>query len=203
MAVITIARQLGAGGKTVGEKVARELGYSFFDNEIIQMVAEKANVSDEVVRTLEKDTSGKFFKFFAGLVPKTFADRVTETETEPLSETIYVDLLHKIINQIADTGDVVILGRASQYILKDKKDAFHVLLTANDDHRMKFLGKKYNLRPDEAAKAIKVEDNRREKLYKSFGHDDYDSYYNYHLTINMVRTDVDMAVSQICTMVSA
>ena len=45
MAVITIARQLGAGGKTVGEKVARELGYSFFDNEIIQMVAEKATLS--------------------------------------------------------------------------------------------------------------------------------------------------------------
>lgn len=202
MSVITIARQLGAGGKTVGEKVARELGYSFFDNEIIQMVAEKANVSDEVVRTLEKDTTGKIFKFFAGLVPKTFADRVSEAEPESLTETIYVDSLHKIIKQIADTGNVVILGRGSQYILQDTEDAYHVLLSANDDYRMKFLGKKYNLRPDEAAKAIKVEDSRREKLYKSFGRDDYDSYYNYHLTINMVKTDIEMAVSQICTMVS-
>ena len=202
MAIITIARQLGAGGKTVGEKVARELGYSFFDNEIIQMVAEKANVSDEVVETLEKDTSGKIFKFFAGLVPKTFADRVREEESASLSETIYVGLLHKIINQIAESGNLVILGRGSQYILKDKEDAFHVLLTANDDHRMKFLGKKYNLRPDEAAKAIKLEDSRREKLYKSFGRDDYDSYYNYHLALNMVKTDIDMAVRQICTMIS-
>ena len=202
MAVITIARQLGAGGKTIGEKVAKALDYSFFDNEIIQMVAEKANVSDEVVRTLEKDTSGKFFKFFAGLVPRTFADRVTEAEPDVLTEPIYVDLLHKIITQIAETGNVVILGRGSQYVLKDREDAFHVLLTANDNHRMKFLGKKYNLRPDEAAKAIKVEDSRRQKLYKSFGRDDYDSYYNYHLTFNMVKTDMDMAVRQICAMVS-
>jgi len=202
MAVITIARQLGAGGKTIGEKVAKALGYSFFDNEIIQMVAEKANVSDEVVRTLEKDTSGKFFKFFAGLVPRTFADRVTEAEPDVLTEPIYVDLLHKIITQIAETGNVVILGRGSQYVLKDQEDAFHVLLTANNNLRMKFLGKKYNLRPDEAAKAIKVEDSRREKLYKSFGRDDYDSYYNYHLTFNMVKTDIDMAVRQICAMVS-
>lgn len=202
MSVITIARQLGAGGKTVGEKVAKELGYAFFDNEIIQMVAEKAKVSNEVVETLEKDTGGKFFKFFAGLVPKNFADRVEEAEPGSLTEVIYVDLLHKIIKQIADSGDVVILGRGSQYILHDMPETYHVLLTANDDHRMKFLGKRYNLRPDEAVRAIKVEDKRREKLYKSFGRDDYDSFYNYHLILNMAKTDMDMAVSQICTMVT-
>ena len=200
MSVITIARQLGAGGKTVGEKVAKKLGYSFYDNEIIQLVAEKAKVSNEVVETLEKDTSGKFFKFFAGLVPKNFADRVDEAEPESLTEVIYVDLLHKIVNQIAGSGNVVILGRGSQYILHDAEDTYHVLLTANDDHRMKFLGKRYNLRPDEAAKAIKVEDRRREKLYKSFGRDDYDSFFNYHLVLNMAKTDLDLAVDQICAM---
>ena len=58
MSVITISRQYGAGGRTIGEKIAQKLNYSFFDNELIQMVAEKANVSEHTVKTFEKEKFG-------------------------------------------------------------------------------------------------------------------------------------------------
>lgn len=198
MPVITIARQLGAGGKTLGEMVARKLGYTFYDNEIIQLLAEKANVSEDAVFSTEKDTTSSFMKFVAGIMPKTFADRAKENKLDALDEIIYVDLLNLIIEDIAKNDNAVILGRGSQYILAERGDTFHILLIAEEAHRKRFLSKKYNLTDDQAISAIKVEDKRRENLYRRFGKKDYDKWNNYHMIINMTKTDLEAAVNQIC-----
>ena len=63
MAVITISRQFGAGGLTLGKMVAEKFGYTFADTEVIKMVAEMANVSTNFVETVEKEAGGKFSKF--------------------------------------------------------------------------------------------------------------------------------------------
>lgn len=59
MSVLTISRQFGAGGLTLGSMVAKALGYNFIDNEIIQMVAEKAKVSTDWVQSMERKPAGK------------------------------------------------------------------------------------------------------------------------------------------------
>ena len=64
MANITISRQFGAGGITLGEMVANRLGYTFFDNEIIQMVAQKAKVSTQWVQSMEKEAGGESAAFY-------------------------------------------------------------------------------------------------------------------------------------------
>ncbi len=200
MAVITIARQLGAGGKTIGEMVAKRLGYTFVDNEIIQLAAEQANVSTDLIKSIEKDVSGKLAKFFSGLVPKTFSDRVREHDQAIINEEIYVDLLTQIIKNLAAKDNVVILGRGSQYILANAENTFHILLIADKAYRQKFLAKKYSLSYDQASEAIQVEDKRRQHLYRKFGRDDYDNWSNYHLILNMTRNKVETAVDQICTL---
>lgn len=203
MPVITIARQLGAGGKTIGETVAQNLGYRFVSNEIIQMVAETAKVSTEMIEALEKDTSGKLSKFFSGLVPKTFADRVREHDSGVLNEEIYADLLRRIIKQIAENDNAVILGRGGQFILADDPNAYHVLLIADDSYRKKFLAQKYNLSYDQATEAMQVEDKRRDNLYRKLNRDDYDNWNNYHMIINMSLTGQEAAINQICTLVTS
>ena len=69
MAVITLSRQFGAGGKTLGKMIADEFGYTFADSEIIKMVAEMANVSTHFVETVEKEAGGKFSKFISKWFP--------------------------------------------------------------------------------------------------------------------------------------
>ena len=202
MSVITIARQLGAGGKTLGELVAKKLGYDFYDNEIIQLIAEKANVSEDAVFSTEKDTTSPFMKFVSGIMPKTFADRARENRQDALDEIIYVDLLNLIIEDIAKNDNAVILGRGSQYVLADRGNTFHILLIAEDGYRKKFLSKKYNLTDEQAISAIKVEDKRRENLYRRFGKKDYDKWNNYHMIINMTKTDLETAIDQICCLAS-
>lgn len=193
MAVLTISRQFGAGGITLGKMVSENLGYNFFDEEIIQLVAEKAKVSRHWVESMEKEAGGKFQRFISGLVSRSLIDRILDDQRGYIDENIYVDLLHAVIQRIADEGDAVLIGRGSQYILKDNIDAFHVLLVADKEHRIKFIEKHYNLLTNQAARVVSTEDKRRTNLYRKFGKEDYDQPVHYHMVLNMNMIDLNTA----------
>ena len=197
MAVITISRQFGAGGKTLGEKLAKELNYEFADNDILAKVAEMANVSTHWVRTVESEAGGKLSRFVSRMVSKPMVERILKDERGYIDEEIYLDYLVLIVAQIADEGDVVILGRGSQYILDDHPEAFHVLLIDEYDNRVKFIEEKYELSYSKAAAWVGKEDRRRRNLYQKFGKTDYDDPFLYHLVINMGRFNMDQACRQV------
>lgn len=201
MAVVTISRQFGAGGTTLGKKIAKLLGYTFISDEIITMVAKKAKVSPDWVKSVEREAGGKLQKFISTVVPRGLVDRILDDQRGYIDEEIYVDLLGQIINKIADEGNCVILGRGGQYILKDRSDAYHVLLIANDAYRTNFMEKHYNLSHSEAVHTIAAEDKRRTNLYRKIGRMDYDRPEHYHLTLNTSRMDLDVATGMIQSLI--
>ena len=201
MSVITISRQFGAGGKTLGEMTAKKLGYTFIDREIIQMVAKKAKVSTQWVEYIEKEAGGQLMKFMERLVPKRLIDIVLDNSQGRIDEEIFVDMLHNIITQIADEGNAVILGRGGQYILRDREDSHHVLLIANKEDRIKFMEEHYELIRPQALKAVNNEDKRRVNLYRKFSKEDYDHPDLYHLVLNMSKIDMVKARDLICALV--
>jgi len=201
MAVITISRQFGAGGITLGKNVAESLGYSFADTEIIKMVAEMANVSTNFVETVEKEAGGKFSKVINRLVSKPLLDRVLKDERGYIDEEIYLDYLVLIIAQMADEGNVVILGRGSQYILSDHPDAYHFLLIDEFANRVKFMQDHYSLSQSRAEQVVRSEDKRRLNLYRKLHKTDYDRPSLYHMVLNMNRIDLDTAHALICRLV--
>ena len=198
MAVITISRQFGAGGRTVGQMVADKLGYSFADNEIIQMVAKEANVSPHWVESVEKEAGSKLSRILSGMVSQKWLDRVLTDERGYIDEQIYLDYLVLIIAKIADEGDVVILGRGSQYILNDHPDAFHILLIDEFENRVKFMMEHYHLDQKKATQVVGYEDRRRLSLYKKLGKVDYDNPSLYHLVLNMSRMNLEKGCRLIC-----
>lgn len=202
MATITISREFGAGGRTLGKMISKALGYAYVDAEIIQMVAERARVSANWVESVEKEAGGRLLKYTAKLIPKRIIDLVLDDSRGYIDEEIYVDLLAEIINRIADEGNAVIIGRGSQYILRGRKDAFHILLVATKEDRLKFLETHYGLTPKEAALIIGREENRRKGLYRKFGKEDYDHSDLYHLVINTSKQDLDKACQIICQLVT-
>jgi len=201
MAVITISRQFGAGGKTLGEMVAKKISYTFIDNEIIQMVAKKAKVSTHWVESIEKEAGGKLLKFMTGLVSKNLVERILDEKRGYIDEEIFVDLLNKIIAQIADEGNAVILGRGGQYILRDRDDTFHVLLIAHMNDRIRFMEEHYDLSTAQATQAVNREDKRRGNLYRKFGKEDYDHPDLYHLVVNMSKLKLENARDLICDLI--
>jgi cytidylate kinase len=203
MAVITISRQFGAGGRTIGQRVADKMGYSFADNEIIQMVAKEANVSPHWVESVEKEAGSKLSRILSGMVSQKWLDRVLTDERGYIDEQIYLDYLVLIIAKIADEGDVVILGRGSQYILNDHPDAFHILLIDEFENRVKFLMEHYHLDQRKATQIVSYEDRRRLSLYKKLGKVDYDSPSLYHMVLNMSRMDLNKGCALICELLKS
>ena len=198
MAVITISRQYGAGGKTLGKMIADELEYEFADSEIVAKVAEMANVSTHWVETVENEAGGKLSRFITRMVSKPLVDRILKGERGYIDEEIYLDYLVLIVAQVADEGDVVVLGRGSQYILNDHPDAFHILMLDEFDNRVRFMKEHYELSEREAAKVIRAEDKRRKALYQKLGKTDYDDPFLYHLVLNMGRVSLEEAADMVC-----
>ena len=200
MAVLTISRMFGTGASELGELIAKRLGYTFFNNELIQMVAQQAKVSSDWVASMEKAAGGKFQKFLSTLVPKSLMEVILNSDHGLRDEEIYTDILSQVIIKIADEGDAVILGRGSQFILKDRPDTYHILLVADLEHRIEYVQKRFELTKKQAVLAVAMEDKRRVNLYRKFGKVDYNQTDHYHLVFNMRNLNTAKACDMLCTL---
>jgi cytidylate kinase len=187
----------------MGKMVADKLGYAFADTEIIQMVAKEANVSPHWVESVEKEAGSKLSRILSGMVSQKWLDRVLTDERGYIDEQIYLDYLVLIIAKIADEGDVVILGRGSQYILNDHPDAYHILLIDEIENRVKFMMEHYHLEKKKAVQVVGYEDRRRLSLYKKLGKVDYDSPSLYHMVLNMGRMSLETGCRMICELLNS
>lgn len=202
MAVITISRQFGAGGRTLGRKIAQQLGYRFLDDRIIQALAEKAGVSTDFIKSIERTSGSALSKLISGMLSRSYMERILGSEIGYVNEEIYVELLQEVLTAFAEEGDVVLLGRGGQYILQDFEDSFHILLVSDLSHRIKFMQQFYDMTDSKAEKAIKQGDARRSNLYKKLHHLDYNEPHIYHLVLNMGKLSLENAVESVAAMVN-
>ncbi|MEJ2154234.1 MAG: cytidylate kinase-like family protein [Desulfobacteraceae bacterium] len=200
MSVITISRQFGAGGLSLGKQLSKILGYTFVDQEIINQVAEKAKVSKDWVQAIEKEAGVKLHQFISRLIPRGLMDRILDEQRGYIDEEIYIHLLEEIIRQMADQDNCIILGRGGQYILKGHPGTIHVLLIADKADRVRFMETHYKLDPQKALQVVNAEDKRRTNLYRKFEKSDYDLPDHYHLTLNMSKMSLEVAAKIISGM---
>ena len=201
MSVITISRQFGAGGKTLGEMIAKELNYRFLDDLIIQELAEKAKVSVNFVKSMEKTAGSKLSKLISAMFSRNYIERIIGADKGYIDEKKYVELLHEVIMIFAKQDNVVLLGRGGQYILQDFIEAYHILLVADLQDRIKFVQRFYDMSEAKAKKAVKQGETRRSNLYKKFGREDYNQPHLYHLGLNMSRLTLEQALKEVIVLV--
>jgi cytidylate kinase len=166
------------------------------------MISKEANVSPNFVKLVESEGGSKLSKFISTLVSKTKVDSILAKERGYIDDEIYLDYLILIIAQIADEGNAVILGRGSQYILKDHPDVFHILIINEFNNRVKYLMDSTNITEKKAIKTVSNEDKRRENLYGKLGKKDYENASLYHLVLNVGRLTKEAALKQVLTMVN-
>ena len=203
MAVITISRQFGAGGKTLGKMIADELGYVFADSEIVTKIARAANVSETWVENVEREAGGKLSRVITRMVSKGLVEKILKDERGYIDEEIYLDYLVVMIAQIAEEGKAVILGRGSQYILSDHPDAIHVLLVNEFENRVQYSMIQHDLPYNKAAQLVRYEDKRRASLFKKIGKSDYDRPDLYHLVLNTAEVDLTTGKDMVIKLVEA
>lgn len=198
MAIITISRQFGTGGITLGEIIAEKLSYKLYDRRILQLIAKETKVSTRWVEYFDQQIGSKFQRVVSSFSEKGKIESISSASNGLINEKIYLNNLHKIIKAIAVKGNAVIVGRGSQYILKDCEKIAHILLIANESDRIKYLTEKYEISYEQASKTVKDEDLRRLNLYRIFNKNDYDKPFNYHLVINMTKVTKQIACDVVC-----
>ena len=191
MAVLSISRQFGAGGWTLGKSISTQLGYKFVSSQIINEMAKEANVSMEWIKGVENYAGDWLIRFVNKFINADFIEKhVGETRTD-FDEKKYITFLQSIVNRIADEDNVVILGRGSQYILQNRENVIHLLLVADLDDRIKFLEKSWRMSRKDAEKEILIREKRRDSFMKYFELGPPNNPNLYHLVLNTSKIDFE------------
>ena len=212
MGLITLSRQYGSDGRTVGLKVAQLLGYQYIDKEIISHVAEEANVPEsEVERFDEKPESAALRilkKFLApnysGLGPElaehdwwtatTLSGTLPSTHQSLfLDEDVYVRLTRTVIQKLSERDKLVILGRGAMALLTDRKDTLHVRVVAPKEYRVRLSAEREGVDLETARKEVERIDEGRKTYLKRHYDIDWSRSDLYHLVVNTEHLGADGA----------
>jgi len=203
MAVITISRQFGAGGRTLGRMIAKSLGYRLLDDHIIQVIAKEAKVSKNMVISMERTAGSMLSKMISGLLSRNYMDRMMGEGRGYMNEEVYVEVLYEVMMKLASEDNVVLIGRGGQYILEDLENSYHLLLVASKEDRIKFMQRHYDLSDKKAEVAVLDGEKRRSNLYRKFGKKDYNDAIHYHLVMNTSKISLEEGVALVNGMVNS
>ena len=160
--IITISREFGSGGHSIGEAVAKKLGYRFFDRELVNQVAERSGFSPEFIEESGEYASAKNSLLFAIAT----ANQYTMNGISMLDK-LYIEQT-KIIEEIAQEGSCVIVGRCADYILREYRDCLHVFIHADMKSRAKRIVERFGEQERPAEKRLNEKDQRRKVYYKNY-----------------------------------
>lgn len=202
--VITISREIGSGGRTVGLKLAEKLGAHYSDKRLIEELEKKLDVSAYGIEQIKGQKKGWLADFMQMVAPVPKASAIVGIDSNYIQEfrpevsvkEVYV-AEKEILNAIADEGSCVIAGRSGFFVLKDRPNKVDVFITASRDNRIKRVMKKQGLPLEQAQALVDQVDKMRENYVQRYtGLSRYDAR-NYNLVINMDLLSEDEAVELI------
>ena len=197
--IITISREYGSGGHTIGEKVAKELGIPFYDREIIDVAAEKSGLSPDFIQKNEQNLSSGWL--YSLLVGSSFSANGSvgapagAVHVLPLADQVF-NAQRKVIIELAKKGPCVIVGRCADYILKhcgeiDQKDVLNVFIYAPLEAKVKCAIEQKGLNPETAEKEVKQIDKRRANHYNTFTERTWGNRSHYDILLNSSLLGLD------------
>ncbi len=198
--VITIGRELGSGGRTIGKMVANKLGIPYYDHELIDAAAERSGLSASFVETTEqKITNSLLYDLVAGTSYGYGILKSANTQTLPLAEQIYI-AQKEVITRYADKGRCVIVGRCADQVLADREDVLRVFIYADPAKRAERGIKEYGMAESTALKEIKRSDKERSQHYERFTEKVWGDRHNYDLLLNSGVLGFESCARIICSM---
>lgn len=173
--IITISREFGSGGRTIGKMTAQTLGIPCYDQELIERIAEKSGFTKEFVQEKGEYTSHRSWLVNA------FSDH----SMQGISTQDYLWTIQKrVILDLAQQGACVIVGRCADYILKDTADCLKVFIHAAMDKRADRIVRLYGETQDAPVKRLKDKDKRRAAYYKFYTDYEWGDVRNCHLALD-------------------
>ena len=181
--IITISREFGSGGRFIGEEVAQQLGIAYYSENIIDQIAQQSGLSPEYIEeNAELSPKKGFFSYaFSGrdITGKSVDDMLYEAQ-------------RKVILEIAEKEPCVMIGRNTDYILKDRTDVINIFIHADMPEKVKRICRLYNVTETEAVAMTADIDKRRMTNYRYYTDQKWGMARNYTLTLNSSQLGYDM-----------
>ncbi len=177
--IITISREFGSGGRTMGRKIAERLGIPFYDKELVDQIAVESGFAPKFVEEHgEHSPSGSFFSY-------AFAPQGVPGIMNGLSTADFLwNIQCNVILQLADQGPCVIVGRNADYILKDRPDALHVYVFADVPYRAERIVRLYGESEKSPEQRLAEKDKRRRVNYQHYTGRTWGMAQNYDLCLD-------------------
>ena len=176
--IITISREFGSGGRTIGRLVAEQLGYQFYDRELVNQVAERSGFSPEFI-----EESGEYASAMSSLLFAMATAGQYSADGLSMHDRLYIEQT-RFIEELAEQGRCVIVGRCADYILREHKDCLHVFIHADMKSRAKRIVERYGEKDKSPEKRLAEKDQKRRVYYKNYTGRNWGQAQNYDLCLN-------------------
>ena len=181
--VITISREFGSGGRTIGKKVAEKLGIPCYDAELIHKIAKESGFNENYIKDAGEYAPG-------GYISSAFSNRMFG----PTNEDYLWNIQYKIISELAEKGPCVIVGRCADYILRDKADCLRVFIYADMKYRADRIVRVYGEREESPEERLKDKDKSRAAYYRFYTDMKWGYAPNYHISLDSSRWGIEKCV---------
>lgn len=183
--IITISRQFGSGGRTIGKQVAAKLGIPCYDHELIEKISEKSGFAKEYIAERGEDAPKGLW------LANTFSDGAFRG----LSCQDYLwTVQRKVILDIAAKESCIIIGRCADYVLTDAADCLKVFIYADMKSRAERIVKMYGETADAPEKRLKEKDKRRSAYYHFYTDMEWGDTKHYHIALNSGALGIEKCV---------
>ena len=193
--VITIARQYGSGGKTVGEMLANELGIHYYDKELAKLASEVSGINEAMFVTA--DETKKNMPIFKSSKSAYQGEVLPPESADFTSDDNLFNYQAKAIKELAEKESCVIIGRCADFVLKDYDNVLSVFVHAPHDFCMEQAGKKHSLGSKDLEKLIAKIDKHRADYYKYYTGKEWTDARNYDLCLNSSKLGFERCVEEI------
>jgi cytidylate kinase len=194
--IITISREFGSGGRTVGHLVAEKLGIPFYDKELVEHIALESGFAPKYVEENGEHSPGRSFLSYA------FAPQGVPGVMNGLSTADFLwNIQCGVILQLAEKGPCVIVGRNADYILKDRPDALHAFIHADLDFRAERIVRLYGESEKKPEVRLQEKDKRRRVNYQHYTGRNWGMSQNYDICLNSGVIGIEQCADIIVSMV--
>lgn len=186
--VITVEREYGCGAGSIASTLAERLGWKLWDQEITEEIARRLKCKKEMVQKHEERVDSVFYRLAKAFMRGSFEARIDTAELEVLDAEHLSILFEKVVTEVAERGNCVIVGRGANWFLRHRDDAFHTFLYAPHDEKMRRCmeaGQSEN----EASSLIESVDRERAAFIKKYYGKIWPDRSLYNLMMNTIVGD--------------
>jgi cytidylate kinase len=196
MPVITISRMYGSGGSEVAERVAEALGWSLFDNSLVDAIAQRSGLTPAEV-TAQEERVPSIVERIAEALSLGSPEVMPPVPAGPIETTDerIVAVTRRIIEEAVQTGPAVFVGRGAQCLLAERLDALHVFCYATRGALRRYAMEKFGIDEVEAERRVHETNRQREQYVKRHWNRSWLAHESYHLCVNTAWLGTDGAAA--------